>query len=92
MAAMRWPAWLTHLNCRLHGRHDPVVERQGNRMYLRCHECGLRTGGWTIEDRRLRGETDRRSMEARRHGDRRDVERRHPEDRRGHDRRGEGAV
>jgi hypothetical protein len=63
-------------------------------MFLLCDQCRLRTGGWQIEDRRLReASSDRRSALPRRADvDRREqpsLGRRHFTDRRESERRGE---
>ncbi len=71
--------WLGYVSCRLHNRHRPVVERQGNRIYLRCHWCQLRTGGWAVDERRFNPHQERRQHP------RRDPDGQH--DRRDYDRR-----
>ena len=45
--------------CSLHG-HDPLLQVQGGRMFLRCTTCGYETPGWTTAERgpRLRFEGD----------------------------------
>jgi hypothetical protein len=45
--------------CGLHG-HDPLLQVEGARMFLRCTTCGYETPGWTTTGRgpRLRFEGD----------------------------------
>ena len=45
--------------CGMHG-HDPLLQVQGARMFLRCTTCGYETPGWTTVGRgpRLRFEGD----------------------------------
>jgi len=46
--------------CGLQG-HDPLLQVQAGRMFLRCTTCGYETPGWTTESRgpRLRFAGDR---------------------------------
>jgi len=41
--------------------HDPLLQVEGGRMFLRCTTCGYETPGWTTEGRgpRLRFAGDR---------------------------------
>lgn len=39
--------------CGLHG-HDPLLQVDGGRMFLRCTNCGHETPGWTTEGPRPR--------------------------------------
>jgi hypothetical protein len=45
--------------CGLHG-HDPLLQVEGARIFLRCTTCGYETPGWTTSGRgpRLRFEGD----------------------------------
>ena len=36
--------------CGLHG-HDPLLQVEGNRMFLRCTSCGHETPGWFTAER-----------------------------------------
>ena len=49
--------------CRLHG-HDPMLQFERGRMFLRCTSCGHQTPGWDTAGRRPR---PRFSGDARRH-------------------------
>ena len=46
--------------CGLQG-HDPLLQVEAGRMFLRCTTCGYETPGWTTEGRgpRLRFQGDR---------------------------------
>lgn len=44
---------LSSAMCGLSG-HDPVLQVDGTRMYLRCTTCGHETPGWTTSGRRPR--------------------------------------
>lgn len=39
--------------CGLHG-HDPLLQVEGPRMFLRCASCGHETPGWMTAERRPR--------------------------------------
>jgi hypothetical protein len=39
--------------CGLQG-HDPLLQVEAGRMFLRCTTCGYETPGWTTEGRRPR--------------------------------------
>ena len=39
--------------CGMQG-HDPLLQVEGDRMFLRCTTCGYETPGWTTEGRRPR--------------------------------------
>jgi hypothetical protein len=39
--------------CGLHG-HDPLLQVEGPRLFLRCTTCGYETPGWTTAERRPR--------------------------------------
>ncbi len=53
--------WLAQTYCGLFG-HDPVLQFENDRMYLRCTSCGHDSPGWEIGKRRprLRFRGDRR--------------------------------
>lgn len=60
-----WPrllAWLRQVWCGLHG-HDPLLNFERDRMFLRCTSCGHQTPGWNIGVQRpqlvFRGEARR---------------------------------
>jgi hypothetical protein len=36
--------------CGIHG-HDPLLQVEGNRMFLRCTTCGHETPGWVTSER-----------------------------------------
>ncbi|HXE80447.1 MAG TPA: hypothetical protein VNK41_06830 [Vicinamibacterales bacterium] len=51
-----WSRALDHLQsavCGLHG-HDPILQFEEGRMFLRCTSCGFETPGWDTGDRRPR--------------------------------------
>jgi hypothetical protein len=51
-----WSRAFGHLQsavCGLHG-HDPVLQFEGGRVFLRCTSCGFETPGWKTGDRRPR--------------------------------------
>jgi hypothetical protein len=50
--------------CSLHG-HDPLLQHEDNRLFLRCTTCGHETPGWAIDERRPQL---RFAGESRRHG------------------------
>jgi len=59
-----WSRALEHLQsavCGLHG-HDPILQFEEGRMFLRCTSCGFETPGWDTGKRRprLRFEGDAR--------------------------------
>jgi hypothetical protein len=39
--------WLQHSVCALHG-HDPMLQYERNRIFLRCTSCGHETPGWEV--------------------------------------------
>ncbi len=43
----RFLGWLQQLLCALHG-HDPILQYERNRIYLRCTSCGHETPGWEV--------------------------------------------
>jgi hypothetical protein len=43
--------------CAFHG-HDPLLQVEGNRMFLRCTSCGHETPGWITSERRPRSRFD----------------------------------
>jgi len=53
-AWMSWASrsWSTTM-CGL-GGHDPLLQVDGSRMFLRCSSCGHETPGWTTSARRPR--------------------------------------
>ncbi len=71
--------WLGYISCKLHNRHRPVIERRGNRVFLRCPACQLSPGGWVVDERRFNPHQERRQHP------RRDPDGQH--DRRDYDRR-----
>jgi hypothetical protein len=59
-----WFRAIEHLQsavCGLHG-HDPILQFEEGRMFLRCTSCGFETPGWDTGERRprLRFEGDAR--------------------------------
>jgi hypothetical protein len=51
-----WARALDHMQtavCGLHG-HDPMLQFERGRMFLRCSSCGYQTPGWDTGDRRPR--------------------------------------
>lgn len=59
--ARRALRWISQAYCGMFG-HDPVLQFENDRMYLRCTSCGHDSPGWEIGDRRprLRFRGDRR--------------------------------
>jgi hypothetical protein len=51
--------------CGLHG-HDPLLQFEQGRMFLRCSSCGYRSPGWSTGERRprvrFRGDAQRHQM------------------------------
>lgn len=39
--------WLQRSVCALHG-HDPMLQYERNRIFLRCTSCGHETPGWDV--------------------------------------------
>jgi hypothetical protein len=39
--------WVHHAVCGLHG-HDPVLQYERDRIFLRCTSCGHETPGWDV--------------------------------------------
>jgi hypothetical protein len=45
-----WPSLLgrlQHVACALHG-HDPLLQYERNRIFLRCTSCGHESPGWEV--------------------------------------------
>ena len=40
-------AWFQEALCALHG-HDPILQYERNRIFLRCTSCGHETPGWEV--------------------------------------------
>jgi hypothetical protein len=43
--------WLRHAYCGLHG-HDPLMQFEKERVFLRCTSCGYESPGWTLSKTR----------------------------------------
>jgi hypothetical protein len=41
-------AWQDRFMCWF-GRHDGLMERTAQEIYLRCERCGRRTAGWQLD-------------------------------------------
>jgi hypothetical protein len=44
--------WIQQGLCGLHG-HDPLLQYERNRIYLRCTSCGHETPGWEVSRTQL---------------------------------------